>query len=176
MTRLQNVKRAFNAMLNASKPLSRAPSGLKLKNYGTTWQALSKAILEAHPAIADAFYSDCGARLQRIDSDLAEGVMLHFAAYSTTRPPVLPIHDSFIMHHGYEEELEDVMNALFRKRFNTTCSIDMKDKKHVKIPLDAHIPTSLAVTKPMSWITSFDIRYGQDLRYEVALEAFRSNK
>ena len=80
------------------------------------------------------------------------------------------------MHHGYEEELEDVMNALFRKRFNTTFSIDIKDKKHENIPLDAQISTSLAATKPMSWITLSDIMHGQDLRYEVALDAFRSNK
>ena len=37
---------------------------------------------------------------------MAESVMLQFAKIDA---PALPIHDSFIMHHGYGGELEEAM-------------------------------------------------------------------
>jgi hypothetical protein len=30
----------------------------------------------------------------------------------------LPVHDSFIVHHGYEQELRDAMQAAYGKRCN----------------------------------------------------------
>jgi hypothetical protein len=46
--------------------------------------------------------------LQRIDSDIAEKVMLAFIEMDA---PILPLHDSFLVHSGYEGELPTVMNA-----------------------------------------------------------------
>ena len=42
--------------------------------------------------------------------------MPHFAAMDA---PALPVHDSFIMHHGfsYEGELEEAMRRAFYDRF-----------------------------------------------------------
>ena len=40
--------------------------------------------------------------------------MLQFAAIDA---PTLPVHDSFIMHHGYKGELEEVMLRAFYDRF-----------------------------------------------------------
>ena len=40
--------------------------------------------------------------------------MLHFAAMDA---PALPVHDSFIMHHGYGGELEEAMRRTFYDRF-----------------------------------------------------------
>ena len=40
----------------------------------------------------------------------AEKVLLHF---SKRNIPCYPVHDSFIMHHGYEKELDDVMKKAF---------------------------------------------------------------
>jgi hypothetical protein len=125
--------------------------------------------------LPDAFYSDCGARLQRIDSELAEGVMLHFADYATTHPPVLPVHDSFIMHHGYEDELSEVMNKLFQIRFNTANKIGIKVKKH-PYPKSNDLPDCLQFTKPDPPLGFFEIMNGMEARYEVALEAFRANR
>ena len=45
---------------------------------------------------------------------MCEGVMPHFAARDA---PALPIHDSFIMHHGYGGELEEAMRRTFYDRF-----------------------------------------------------------
>ncbi len=110
------VKKAFNAMVNAKHELTRPPYGLVLRETGMTWRQLSSAIREKHQPISDAFYSNVGTHLQFIDSELAERVLLHF----TQRPlnaAVLPVHDSFIMHHGYETDLRTVMDKFFTERF-----------------------------------------------------------
>ena len=110
------VKKAFNAMVNAKHELTRPPYGLVLRETGMTWRQLSSAIREKHKPISHAFYSDGGTHLQFIDSELAERVMLHFAQ-RPLNAAVLPVHDSFIMHHGYETDLRTVMDAFFRERF-----------------------------------------------------------
>ncbi len=108
------VKRAFNAMVNASRPLMRAPSKLDMKKTGLTWRELSQRILDKHHAIEDAFYSAQGLRLQYIDSQLAERVMLNFANKGV---PVLPVHDSFIIAAQHQQELVAVMKRVFGERF-----------------------------------------------------------
>ena len=47
-----------------------------------------------------------------MDSDIAERVMLTFARHED-RIPILPLHDSFILHHGYEDMLRRVMAEAF---------------------------------------------------------------
>lgn len=102
------VKASFNAMLNAPKPLRNPPRDVRPKSFGLKWREVSEAILAAHAPIAQHFYTGCGLRLQRIDSDIAERVMLAFIEMDA---PILPLHDSFLVHNGYETELPMVMNA-----------------------------------------------------------------
>ena len=117
-------KVAFNVMLNSSKELKTFPD-LNLSQYGVKWAVLSAAIIERHKPIAHHFYTGIGKELQKIDSDIAEDVMLHFAKM---RVPVLPIHDSFVMHHGYEKELQDAMGKAFRDRFGQEIGIKLESK------------------------------------------------
>ena len=49
-------------------------------------------------------------KYQRIESDIAETTMLHFAKENA---PILPIHDSFICRHRYQKELEIMMSDTF---------------------------------------------------------------
>jgi hypothetical protein len=127
------VKRAFNAMINAKVPMTQAPSKLNLTGHGILWTDLSHLIMEIHEPIRDAFYSDSGARLQRLDSDMAEGIMLRMAEatgvlspnYDFTKgldgaPWCLPVHDSFIVHHGRGGELSDVMKEEFQRVLQTS--------------------------------------------------------
>jgi len=51
-----------------------------------------------------------GLRLQRFDSDIAEKVLLHFAKSGIA---ILPLHDSFLMHNGYEASLKPIMRFAF---------------------------------------------------------------
>ena len=108
------AKVAFNAMVNAKAELGRPPQGLRPRDFGLTWRELSQRILEKHNAIADAFYTGQGLRLQHIDSQLAERVMLYFTSKDV---PVLPVHDSFIIAAQHQQELVTVMNRVFGERF-----------------------------------------------------------
>ena len=54
--------------------------------------------------------------------------MLHFAAMDA---PALPVHDSFIMHHGYGGELEEAMRRAFYDRFGG--DIPIKEEVIVEI-------------------------------------------
>ena len=102
------IKQCFNAMLNAEKPMQRAPRGSQLSHWGVTWKQIVKAIRGRHPHIEDQFFTGAGLKLQRIDSDLCEAVILSMMKRSP-EIVVLPVHDSFIVHHGYKDELMGMM-------------------------------------------------------------------
>ena len=80
------------------------------------WPTLRDAILKAHRAIEDMFFQGHGNHLQYIDSCIAEQVMLQFNKMDY---PVLPVHDSFIMHHAFGDlgELEEAMRRAFYHHF-----------------------------------------------------------
>ena len=67
------------------------------------------------------FFKGLGNKLQFEDSCIAESVMLQFAHSDA---PALPIHDSFIMHHGYGDKggLEEAMRRAYFERFNSSLS------------------------------------------------------
>ena len=106
------IKQCFNAMLNAEKPMQRAPRGSQLSHWGVTWKQVVKAIRDRHPAIEGQFFTGVGLRLQRIDSDLCEAVILAMMKHSP-EIVVLPVHDSFIVHHGYKDELMAMMLGVY---------------------------------------------------------------
>ena len=107
------AKIAFNAMVNVKAELRRPPQGLRPRDFGLTWREVGQRIFEKHHAIEDAFYSGQGLRLQHIDSQLAERVMLHFAGKGV---PVLPVHDSFIVAAQHQQELVVGMKRIFGER------------------------------------------------------------
>ncbi|WP_199261898.1 hypothetical protein [Paracoccus binzhouensis] len=69
---------------------------------------LIDAIKRKHAPIARSFHSDAGARLMRIDSDIAEGVMGLLIARKGI--VTLPVHDSFLVPASKREELEAAMD------------------------------------------------------------------
>ena len=129
------VKAAFNAMLNSPRPLRQPPKGVKHGQFGLTWRELSEAIIAFHEPIAHHFYTGVGLRLQRLDSDIAEKVMLHFAEHDIA---VLPLHDSFLMHHGYESSLEPVMMQAFEEVVGVSPVIDRKEPKLIQEDFSIH--------------------------------------
>ena len=66
--------------------------------------------------------------------------MLQFTSYNA---PALPIHDSFIMHHGYSayDELEEAMRRAYHDRFKS----GFKDNKEL---VKEVIHESKAMEKP----------------------------
>jgi len=107
------VKSAFNAMIQASSLLQNCPRDIDPSVADMSWSELRDRIIAAHKPIEDLFFRGEGNLMQFEDSCICEGVMLHFAAMDA---PALPIHDSFIMHHGFGGELEEAMRREFHKR------------------------------------------------------------
>jgi len=106
------VKQAFNAMVQESGPLNNCPNTIDLSEVDIGWTELRDRIVAAHKPIADQFFKGVGNKLQFKDSCIAERVMLNFAEMDA---PALPVHDSFIVHHGYAEtgEIEEIMRRAF---------------------------------------------------------------
>ena len=117
------VKEAFNAMIQASTELTHKPRKLDLSSVDLDWPTLKQAILDAHKPIADVFFRGHGNHLQFIDSCIAENVMLNFIRAEDA--PVLPVHDSFIMHYAYGElgELEEEMRRAFHGHFKKDINV-----------------------------------------------------
>ena len=164
------VKASFNAMLNSPKPLRQAPTGIKPGDFGLKWADVSSAIAEFHKPIVQHFYTGIGLKLQRIDSDIAEMVMLHFAKLQIA---ILPLHDSFLMHNGYETSLEPVMRDAFQSVVGLTPKIDKKVKSGIVKESEQNVDAELGSD------TTDDIlqlMQALDVGYENRLEAFRSIK
>ena len=60
---------------------------------------------------------------------MAEGIMLDFVKEDT---PALPVHDSFIMHHGYAGKLEESMRRTFYDRFGQDIKVKAEMIEEVK--------------------------------------------
>jgi len=161
------VKAAFNAMLNSPKPLSRAPTEVKPSKFGLKWAQVSEAIIAFHEPIAHHFYTGVGLKLQRLDSDIAENILLHFAQRQIA---ILPLHDSFLMHHGYEALLTPVMSFAFEEVVGASPKIDRKEPdKVLQDAVDEDDPFG-----PMTTDDLDEILADLDVGYEHRLMAFRA--
>lgn len=66
----------------------------------------------AHVKVRDLFFQERGPRLQRIDSDIVERIMLHFVDRDI---PCLSIHDSFIVPRKHKNLLGRVMTSAWHE-------------------------------------------------------------
>jgi hypothetical protein len=99
------------AILNAGTRQVKQPKDFDPDEAGMSWQQALKRIEEHHAALKHLFYTGEGLRLQYIDSQIAERILLHFAARDIV---CLPIHDSFIVQRQHADELEQVMKEVYR--------------------------------------------------------------
>lgn len=104
------VKVAFNAMLNAAKPLKQAPKSVDLARTGLVWSEVEQAIKQTFPELEKHFYSGIGLRLQYQDSEIALAIMIELAQQGIV---VLPVHDSFVVQQRHENKLLPVMRKHF---------------------------------------------------------------
>ena len=116
------VKEAFNAMIQSSTQLFTKPRDLDLNDVEFDWMFLRQAVLDAHKPIENMFFKGLGNELQYIDSCIAENLMMYYAKEDQ---PILPVHDSFIMHSAFGEssELEESMRRAFYEHFKRDISI-----------------------------------------------------
>jgi hypothetical protein len=78
-------------------------------------KAMAQSLIEKHQPIRRHFYSGIGLSLMYKDSVIAEQVMLEMLKRGAT---VLPVHDSFIVRNSYEQELREIMEAVYLRIHN----------------------------------------------------------
>jgi hypothetical protein len=112
----KDCKVAFNAAVNARTP--RHAKEAISKNLNMPYaeaKRLYEAIVHRHTDVADAFASDEGIHLMRMDSDIAVNVLMQCQRRDI---PVLPVHDSMIVPEQDEGTVRAIMGAAYRARTN----------------------------------------------------------
>ena len=120
-------------MLN-SKSASHPPKWFRVDEVQVHWKDLVEKILQAHAPIADAFFKGKGTELMFYDSQIAQNVMLHHAKEDAV---VLPIHDSFIMHHAFGSssgELEETMRRSYYEVIGSDIGVSEQFIKEPVVP------------------------------------------
>jgi len=115
------IKKSFFKLINAGPHQAvQAPRGSALPP-GWTWAQLQAAIKEKHAPIRTYFNSGAGISLQRLDSEIAELIMIRMMEKETL---VLPVHDSFITYHELQSDLHQQMAAAYRETMQSEIGID----------------------------------------------------
>jgi hypothetical protein len=127
------IKIALNIMLNAeTKKSSINAIHSKLKVSKDTAIDIYKRLEAEHPKIKQYFGSGKGVKLQYIDSQIAEKVMLNLARDNIV---CLPVHDSFIVRLSHQIDLHEEMD----KAFKEIAGVDARrDSKDVVVGSDIH--------------------------------------
>lgn len=118
-----HAKTTFLALLNAGKRGTSEPKDFDAAEHGMTKATFQQSVRDAFPMLPGIFGTGIGLRLQREDSDLAERIMLHFAAKGV---PVLSVHDSFIIAAEHKDELVQVMRAVFHETYGQLPMVTLK--------------------------------------------------
>jgi hypothetical protein len=112
------IKKFFNAMLFATKPIIRMPKGTREKfSKGVSASQVAQAILKAHPVLK--FYQGGGHYIQFMESQIMVGLLLDLKDRNIT---ALPIHDAVCVPLSRAEEARAAMVAIFR----STTGIDVQ--------------------------------------------------
>lgn len=103
------VKKVFNALINDEDKVYKLEKEYK-QVLGLSLDEFLDRVKEHHKPIFHLLRSEAGLESQKVDSDVAEQVMLELINEGI---PVLPIHDSFIVPAGYM--IEPLLNGVFRR-------------------------------------------------------------
>ncbi len=116
------VKVTLLKLINAppGTPIS-PPRGSALPD-GLRWDDLQERIIAKHSAIANYFRSGIGIKLQKIDSNVAEDVMM---TMMETDHLALPIHDSFITYSGLTDRLSGLMKSSYHRHMRAEIGVDV---------------------------------------------------
>ncbi len=134
------VKETFNRLLNGKRkpfPYSNPSQGIVFHeaDVGLSWTQFLNLIRDRFEAVSDQFSSGAGLKLQRLDSDIAQAVMLEA---NTLNVPMLPIHDSFIVRLSDYPDLIRAMESAMLKTVG------------IKIPIKITEPEASDLTARLS--------------------------
>jgi hypothetical protein len=97
---------------------------------GKEYEDLIRDIAAYHEPIQKHFFTKAWSWLQRLDSDIAENVMVDLFGQGIV---VLPVHDSFIVRVGFQGYLSGAMNRAYQEVVGVKAEVDKKEM----IPSDA---------------------------------------
>tara|TARA_R110000787_G_scaffold63679_7_gene143630 strand:- start:58582 stop:59796 length:1215 start_codon:yes stop_codon:yes gene_type:complete len=94
--------------------------------FNRPYTDLLRGLLNMHRPIDQFFFSGIWGHMQRMDSDIAERVMIKLLDMPV---PVtaLPVHDSFIVRRGAEWDLLYAMNDAFEELVGAPCDISLEE-------------------------------------------------
>jgi hypothetical protein len=130
-------KQAFNIALNASsRPSALAAIAHDLQIGPKAAAKLLAAMITKHKAVADAFCSDAGVRLMRVDSDIALRAVKTCEAKGI---PTLPVHDSLIVPARHAGQTAEIMEAAFADHFplSSNCRVKIKSPSVQSVMTDS---------------------------------------
>jgi hypothetical protein len=120
-SRRKAIKKAFNAILNDEEGTYRLEKEYE-EIISLSNDEFNQKLKDTHPKIYEEIQSDIGLRLQKLDSDIAEDVLLQLTSLSI---PCLPVHDSFIVIASNELLLIDLLKNTFRKYLGVDIKVDV---------------------------------------------------
>jgi len=121
-------KKAFNIALNAkSRRSALAAIAQHLKLDTKTASRLLNTIIAKHKPVADAFCSDAGVSLMRIDSDITLDAVRSCQAQGIS---TLPVHDSLVVPARQADHAAEIMVKAFGARFPhmSACEVRIRNK------------------------------------------------
>lgn len=108
-----HAKSTLAALLNSKTGTTEEPRDFDRTRWGMTAKGFRQKVLDAFPMVPAMLGTDKGLALQRLESDIAEAIMLHFVRQGHA---ILSIHDAFIVQAHLERELVQVMKDTFKAR------------------------------------------------------------
>ena len=105
------IKKVFNAMTFAEKPVTRYPKGVKqMFKEDIRFQEVSDAIQSYHSGIAHKFYVVIGHYLQYLESQILIKVLLGLKDLGIH---ALPIHDAVVVGRAWVDMSRQLMEQVF---------------------------------------------------------------
>jgi hypothetical protein len=122
--RWETARKAIQSAVSLTKELE-LPSEIP-STKGQDIFPVMDAFERKHEKIQRYLCTGIGIDLQNLDSKMAEKVMLTFSKGQGMQYAILPLHDSFVIHHGWESFLKKTMQKAFREVFGCTPKVDLK--------------------------------------------------
>ena len=118
------TKKVFNALLYASKPITRFPQETKelFPKYTTIDQVIA-GITAEHPAIAHLFCTGIGLKTMLIESNILVGVLLSLIDRKIV---ALPVHDALVVAKDDLEETKAVMLDVFHQQTGVVGKVELE--------------------------------------------------
>jgi hypothetical protein len=119
------IKKIFNAMLFAAKPITKMPKGVR-KNFTKQVHILdlTKAILDAHQPLAKLFYTGQAHYLQFVESEIMVRLLLTLRKAEVI---ALPVHDAVVVPASKLDQVRKTMVDQFKSVTGLEISVSQEN-------------------------------------------------